>query len=46
MPISDIDFVPPAPIAGFAIIGLFRNNYLIGHIGQYKHGRVEIGVLG
>jgi hypothetical protein len=42
MPISDIDFVPPASTAGFAIIGLIRNNYLIVHIGQYKHGQIGV----
>ena len=38
-PVSHVDFVPPAPTAGFAILGLFGNNRLIAHVRQYKHDR-------
>jgi hypothetical protein len=38
-PISHVHLVPPAPTAGFAMIGFVRNNYFISHARQYKHGQ-------
>jgi hypothetical protein len=38
-PVSHVDFVPPAPTAGFAMIGFVRNNYFISHVRQYKQGQ-------
>jgi|LakMenE09Jun09ns_1017247.scaffolds.fasta_scaffold35104_1 hypothetical protein len=38
IPVGHVDLMPPSPTTGLAILlGFLGNNYLIGHIGQYKN---------